>query len=81
MMRRTIKVLIVITSAAGVMTHAPHAAAIQQESAYLGKLRDEADAGKVEAQCALANIYLNGAGVVKNPAEAFKWWRKAADQE
>ena len=43
-------------------------------------LRDKAESGDAEAQRGLALRYAFGQGVVKDEAEAVKWWRKAAEQ-
>ena len=40
----------------------------------------EAEKGDADAQNNLGFAYANGEGVVKNEAEAVKWYRKAADQ-
>ena len=40
----------------------------------------EAEKGDADAQNELGFAYANGEGVVKNEAEAVKWYRKAADQ-
>lgn len=43
-------------------------------------LKIRAEQGDAEAQYNLGRRYLLGEGVEKNPAEAVKWWRKAAEQ-
>lgn len=40
----------------------------------------KAENGDIGAQCQLAMMYDQGEGAEKNPAEAFKWYRKAAEQ-
>ena len=40
----------------------------------------KAEKGDAEAQVNLGLMYANGSGVVKDEAEAVKWYRKAADQ-
>ena len=44
------------------------------------KIRTAAEQGHVLAQFKLGDCYHRGDGVVKDEAEAVKWWRKAADQ-
>lgn len=39
----------------------------------------QANGGSIQAQYALGYSYLKGDGVTKNPAEAFKWFRMAAE--
>jgi TPR repeat protein len=41
--------------------------------------RKAAEAGQLEAMCALGRRYQNGLGVTKDPAEAARWARKAAE--
>ena len=43
-------------------------------------LRRDAAAGGVEAMRDLADMYLNGSGVGRDPEEAVRWLRRAADQ-
>jgi len=45
-----------------------------------GELQKAATDGDASAQLTLAIFYRQGTGVRKNPAEAFKWAKKAADQ-
>ena len=40
--------------------------------------RPLAEAGNLEAQLALAGLYMGGLGVARNPAEAIGWYRRAA---
>ena len=47
----------------------------------LQTLLKKAEAGDVEEQYNLGNMYANGEGVSEDDAEAFKWYRKAAEQE
>ncbi len=47
----------------------------------IDQLKKIADQGDAEAQYKLARRYLLGEGAEKNPAEAVKWSRKAAEQE
>jgi hypothetical protein len=55
--------------------------AAEQGNAYaVTRLRDTAELGNVEAQCALAECYDNGRGVATDKSEAVKWYRKAAKQ-
>jgi Sel1 repeat len=42
--------------------------------------RMAADRGHVQAQVSVGNLYGNGIGVLKDYAEALRWYRKAADQ-
>ena len=44
------------------------------------EIKIEAEKGDADAQNELGFAYANGEGVVKNEAEAVKWYRKAADQ-
>ena len=46
----------------------------------LQTLLKKAEAGDVEEQYNLGNMYANGEGVSEDDAEAFKWYRKAAEQ-
>jgi TPR repeat protein len=48
--------------------------------AAVGQLMEQAAQGDVEAQVKLGHAYDYGEGVPKNPAEAMKWYRKAAFQ-
>ena len=41
--------------------------------------RKSAELGNVRAQYLVADIYLNGLGIEKDPAQAAVWYRKAAD--
>ena len=47
----------------------------------LNKLIKAANGGDLEAQYQLAGRYAKGEGVEKNEEEAFKWYKKAADQD
>ena len=47
---------------------------------YSQALLDSANAGYASAQNKLGYMYINGEGVTKDYAEAFKWFRKAAEQ-
>lgn len=49
-------------------------------AAALAAWRPLAEAGDAEAQTALGGLYLTGAGVAVNPAEAARWYRLAAEQ-
>tara|TARA_B100001013_G_C24576977_1_gene428991 strand:- start:53 stop:562 length:510 start_codon:yes stop_codon:yes gene_type:complete len=51
----------------------------QQKSDFETQL-NKAEAGDVEAQTSLGWMYAKGEGVAEDYAEAFKWFRKAADQ-
>ena len=42
--------------------------------------RAAAEQGDADAQCNLGQCYAEGVGVDKDPAEAVKWFRKAAEQ-
>ena len=44
------------------------------------EIKAKAEAGDAHSEFELAHRYYNGEGVVKDPAEALKWYRKAADQ-
>jgi uncharacterized protein len=48
--------------------------------AALKLLLPEANAGNANAQYAVGVVYANGNGVAKDPVEAVKWYRKAAEQ-
>lgn len=48
--------------------------------AQIAEWRKAAEQGHAAAQSALGWCYRNGQGVVKNEAEAVKWYRKAAEQ-
>lgn len=50
------------------------------EGSPLEKIRAKAEQGDADAQILLGSAYYNGEGVVKNKAEAIKWFRKAAEQ-
>ncbi len=43
-------------------------------------VKAQADQGDGEAQLRLANLYVNGMGVTRDPRKAVKWLRKAAEQ-
>jgi len=47
----------------------------------LSELKEKAANGNAEAQLLLGYCYTSGQGVIKDPLEAVKWYRKAADQE
>jgi TPR repeat protein len=49
-------------------------------SAQNAKLLECANSGEANCQLVLGHAYLNGYEVPKNPLEAEKWWRKAAEQ-
>lgn len=49
------------------------------ESAY-AEWRDLAEAGDLEAQVALAALYLSGKGTPADPVEARRWYRLAAER-
>jgi len=44
------------------------------------KVRKAAEQGDAQAQAQLGWKYYKGTGVPQNHAEAFAWWRKAAEQ-
>ncbi|MDH3472353.1 MAG: hypothetical protein OEM59_01570 [Rhodospirillales bacterium] len=46
----------------------------------LAEWRPLAEAGDLEAQVALAGLYLEGAGVAADPAAAARWYRRAAER-
>ena len=48
-------------------------------SQHVEVYRQAATAGNVKAQLALAQLYLRGDGVSKDPAEAARWYREAAE--
>lgn len=43
-------------------------------------LRESAEQGDADAQCKLGYMYETGSGVLRDAAEAVKWYRKAAEQ-
>lgn len=43
-------------------------------------LQEEADKGNSDAQFKLGSAYAYGQNVIRNPAEALKWYRKSAEQ-
>jgi hypothetical protein len=49
-------------------------------SQHVTVYRQAATAGNVKAQIALAQLYLRGDGVAKDPAEAARWYREAASK-
>ncbi len=49
------------------------------DAAALARLRSEAEAGDVPSEEALVDLYRTGAGVPRDPAEAFRWATKAAE--
>ena len=52
-----------------------------QDAARLSAVRQRAEAGDIKAQIEFAFMYESGAdGVQRDPAEALRWYRKAADQ-
>src|SRR6266498_332155 len=46
----------------------------------LEKVKAKAGAGDADSQCELGRRYDSGEGVAKDPTEAVKWYRKAAEQ-
>src|SRR4051794_26852933 len=46
----------------------------------LTELKAKAEKGDARAQVDLGIAYADGQGVIQDPVEALKWWRKAADQ-
>ena len=48
--------------------------------ARIAALRAQAGSGDVEAQVQLGYCYYRGDGVPRNPAEACRWWRAAAEK-
>ena len=53
---------------------------IKKREEFFDNLVKSANNGVASAQYALAEHCLNGDGVAKNEAEAYKWYRKAAEQ-
>jgi TPR repeat protein len=51
-----------------------------QGQARAATMQERAEAGDAAAQCELGLAYVNGNGVAKNYAEAFKWLHKSAEQ-
>ena len=68
--------LVVTTVTACVPTQDEHSPAAQA----LADLRASAEAGAAEAQRILGGMYVTGAGVPQDAAEAVAWYRRAADQ-
>src|SRR5947207_15836922 len=58
----------------------PAAQQTKVDQRSLQEVRAKAEAGDADSQVELAARYDLGEGVTKNPAEALKWFRKAADQ-
>jgi TPR repeat protein len=52
----------------------------QSNAQDIAQLQSQADAGDTSAQMKLGRAYLNGDGVAKDEAAAFKWYKKAAEQ-
>jgi hypothetical protein len=48
--------------------------------AQIREVRWRADQGNAEAQFQLGDAYAHGKGVVRDDAEAVRWYRRAADQ-
>lgn len=48
---------------------------------HLDRLRRQAEAGDVWAQCLLGEIFRKGSGVVRDHAEAMRWYRMAAKRQ
>lgn len=46
----------------------------------INALKERAESGDSDAQCELADMYLDGFGMDQDYAEAMKWYRKAAEQ-
>jgi len=45
-----------------------------------GDLQKIADQGDATAQYSIGDMYYEGQGVTKDPAQAMQWYKKAADQ-
>lgn len=81
-------VLSVVLSVAAVSAHADlisnqtpsHNPSTQYATMPLDQLTKSAQAGQAPAQFFLANRYKHGQGVSKDPAQAFAWFKRAADQ-
>jgi hypothetical protein len=58
----------------------PNTAWAQDYQAALAVWNQQAAHGNAEAENSLGDCYANGWGVTKDPAEAVKWYSKAADQ-
>lgn len=61
-------------------TQTPTPPAPQLSPSALADTLAQAAAGDIKAQMKLAALYYLGKGVPKDPAEAAKWWRLAADK-
>jgi len=61
-----------------------HAHARRELGRYHGNtvqlIREAAEQGEADSQCALAQCYLDGCGIRKNPQNAILYYRKAAEQ-
>ena len=68
--------LVVTTVTACVPTQDEYSPAAQA----LADLRASAEAGAAEAQRILGGMYVTGAGVPQDAAEAVAWYRRAAEQ-
>ena len=76
-MKRCVVGFLMLALIAGVQLHA------QQSDANRKRFEQslaKAENGDAMAQCTLAELYQVGLGVATNHEEAFKWYRKSADQ-
>src|SRR6266576_132424 len=74
---RLIFTLLLASSVAVVQLAAQQTKADQKP---IGEVKAKAEAGDAESEVELGRRYDKGEGVVKNHAEAAKWYRKAAEQ-
>ncbi len=53
---------------------------VSAQNQNLDDIRQKAEAGDAKAQCHLAEAYLEGKGIAKDPVQGLAWLRKSADQ-
>ena len=83
LLRAMLAVLLMViagTAIAGPLEDALAAHDRGDDATALRLIRPLADQGNADAQYTLGNMYATGQGVLKNGAEAAKWFRLAADQ-
>src|SRR6476620_6546839 len=74
---RFIFTLLLVSSVAVIQLAAQQTKADQKP---IGEVKAKAEAGDADSQVELGLRYLDGKDVPKNPVEAVKWFRKAAEQ-
>jgi len=55
-------------------------ASISAQNQNLDDIRQKAEAGDAKAQCHLAEAYLEGKGIARDPVQGLAWLRKSVDQ-